>query len=726
MKKYILICFISIQMWSQNGGFVSQTVQNLVKQNVVFKTFDIFTVQQNIKNFEYKKATDSATIVVLNKNLVNQIVAEKNQYLKVKFPYMNKQLEVLLYKVDILAQGFHLETSDGNKNHNLETGVHYRGILSDEDNSVVSFNFFQNQMSAVVSSGKRSNIVIGKLEISNNTTDYIIYPDASLKDLKGFECFSKEAEEAETASRNGLETQSINSLRCVTMYFEIGYSLYQANGSSTNQTNIWLNSLFNNVQTLFDNDTISIALKSVFIWTAVDPYNGTSSGANVTLFQQNRPIFDGDLPQLLIIKGGQGGVAQGINRICKQDNYSFSDVFFSYNTVPTYSWTVNVISHEFGHLMGSQHTHGCYWNNNNTAIDGCGPTASVNYTEGSCPTGPVPTTTVKGTIMSYCHLISGVGVNFANGFGPLPKARILQRVNAGTCLSTDCINTCISLIYDVKAQNITNTSASIGWIDQNASNTQWEISVNSYPFTVASWTTVTTNPVILSNLQPNTYYSFSIRPKCDPITIATTKRAIFATTDNFCGGKIFTDSGGLTNDYGDLETFTRVILPNNSTDKIKVSFTSFDLENDYDYLYIYNGNSTTSPILTPGGLTGQVTPPDFESTASNGALTFKFESDPFVTGAGWNATLNCLTLSSTSNDYLDFKYSFNQKTQQLQITSPDMISNSIVYSIDGKRLLEDKTSKQNPVIDFSGCSSGVYIVKVNIQDKFITLKINKL
>ncbi len=452
MKKYILICLISLQMWSQKGGLVSQTVQDLRKQNVVFKAFDVFSIKQDVKNFEYKKATDSATIVVLNKNRINEIVAEKNQYIKVQFPYMNKQLEVLLYKVNIQAEGFNLQTSDGKKNDNLETGVHYRGILSDEDNSVVSFNFFKNQMSAVVSSGKRSNIVIGKLDISNNTTDYIIYPDSSLKNLKGFECFTKEAE-----NKNILETQSVNSVKCVTMYFEIGYSLYLANGSSVNQSNIWLNSVFNNVQTLFNNDAITIALKTVFVWTAPDPYIGTSSSENVALFQQNRPVYNGDLSQLLIIKGGQGGIAQGINRICKQDNYSFSDVNFSFNTVPTYSWTINVITHEFGHLMGSQHTHGCYWNNNNTAIDGCGPTASPNYTEGNCIVGPLPTTTVKGTIMSYCHLISGLGVNFANGFGPQPAARILQRVNTGTCLSSDCINTCISLIYDIKPQNITNT-----------------------------------------------------------------------------------------------------------------------------------------------------------------------------------------------------------------------------------------------------------------------------
>ncbi len=150
------------------------------------------------------------------------------------------------------------------------------------------------------------------------------------------------------------------------------------------------------------------------------------------------------------------------------------------------------------------------------------------------------------------------------------------------------------------------------------------------------------------------------------------------------------------------------------------------MENDYDYLYIYDGNSTTAPLLTPGGLTGQVTPPDFQSTAANGALTFKFESDPFVTGAGWNATLNCVTLSTSSNEYLDYTYTFNQKTEQLQIISAETIEDSMVYSIDGKLLIQNKIPKQNPIIDFSRFSSGVYIVKMNIQNRFVTLKINKI
>ena len=88
----------------------------------------------------------------------------------------------------------------------------------------------------------------------------------------------------------------------------------------------------------------------------------------------------------------------------------YAGINSSYADVPTYSWTVDVIAHELGHLFGSQHTHACVWNGNNTAIDGC------YTTEGNCGNPGEPN---KGTIMSYCHL--GPGKDLSLGFGPTAR-----------------------------------------------------------------------------------------------------------------------------------------------------------------------------------------------------------------------------------------------------------------------------------------------------------------
>jgi hypothetical protein len=375
--------------------------------------------------------------------------------------------------------------------------------------------------------------------------------------------------------------------------------------------------------------------------------------------------------------------------------------------------------------MGSEHTHGCYWNGNNTAIDGCGPTANVIYTEGNCPTAPVPSSTQKGTIMSYCHLIGGVGVSFANGFGLQPAARIIQRVNNKTCLSTDCINTCISQISDIKAQNISNTSATLTWSDANTSASQWEYAITTYPFTAQNWITVNTNSVTVSTLLPNTYYTFYIRPKCSAGTLGSPRKVVFGTSDNFCAGRIFTDSGGNSNQYSDMENWTRVMLPDNPSNKIKVVFNNFDLENNYDYLYIYNGDSTNASLMTTIGLTGSVTPPNFESTATNGALTFKFVSDPYLTGNGWNANISCIALGLQNNDFIDFSYYPNPITDVLTFKSNNEIQKISIFSLEGK-LLESLTNNINlNTINMAAYAKGIYVLKTTILDKTFTIKVIK-
>ena len=98
--------------------------------------------------------------------------------------------------------------------------------------------------------------------------------------------------------------------------------------------------------------------------------------------------------------------------------------------MPVYSTDVNFVAHEIGHNLGSPHTHDCAWNSNNTPIDDCGYNHS-NGTDGC--NGPTP---AAGTIMSYCHLINGIGIDFSLGFGQQPGNLIRSRVNNANCLVT--------------------------------------------------------------------------------------------------------------------------------------------------------------------------------------------------------------------------------------------------------------------------------------------------
>lgn len=115
-----------------------------------------------------------------------------------------------------------------------------------------------------------------------------------------------------------------------------------------------------------------------------------------------------------------------------------------------------------------------------------------------------------------------------------------------------------------------------------------------------------------------------------------------------CTGATFFDSGGSGGNYSINEDRTYIYCPQNSTDKVTINFTSFDIESGFDYLYVYNGNTTTSPLI--GTFTGTTTIGPFTSTSTNGCLTFRFTSDGSVNYTGWaaNATLTPL-VSPTHN-----------------------------------------------------------------------------
>ena len=725
MKKIITIALLLVGFVTFAQKEVAKKVDQLVTQNTIFKPYTVLNATASISNKEINSVVKKASFAKINAQGLARLMANKEQNIEVSIPYEGKTIQVQLYQVNIFAEGFHVDT-DKARAIAYEKGLHYRGIVKGDSNSLVAFNFFNNEMSGVISSPTFTNLVVGKLNNKSTTSDYIIYSDNEMKVRNNFECHVKDI--ATIAPQTNGENRSPQSVKCVTIYFEIDNDLYNQNGDTTTTTN-WMTSVFNNVQTIYTNDGITTSLKSMFIWTTLDPYDGigTSSSDYLYKFNEVRPVFDGDLGQLVgIDSGGLGGVAVGINGLCTQDNFSYSDVNFNYSTVPTFSWTIEVITHELGHLMGSPHTHGCYWNGDNTAIDGCGPTANSTYTEGACDIGPVPSGTVKGTIMSYCHLINGVGISFSNGFGPQPATRILNAIAASTCLSSDCINTCINTVADITVNNTTNTTASISWTDASSTN-NWQISITPYSSTSPVWIPVTSNSYNATGLSPNTYYLVRVRPICGFGLTAPNQQRILGTTANFCSGIQITDTGGTSDDYEDSESYIRTIIPNLANKKISLTFTAFDLELDYDYLYVYDGNSTNATDLSGGGFTGNTIPGPFLSSAADGSLTIRFYSDGGVVAPGYEANIACeSTLGNAGFEpNIDFTYYPNPTNGLVSIASRTAISEVMVYNPEGRLLYQKNVNGLDTKVNMSSFANGTYFFKLKFNDKEANFKILK-
>ena len=292
--------------------------------------------------------------------------------------------------------------------------------------------------------------------------------------------------------------------------------LFQNKGS-VEATATYIESFFNQVAVLYTAENINTVISFINVWDTNDPFGGTNSGDIIDAFQRyilQGAALNGDLGHLVAMDpGGLGGVARNIGVLCVNDDgrLAYSDIASSFTDVPTYSWTVQVFTHEMGHNLGSPHTHGCYWNGNGTQIDDCGNVGQQTPEGAGCfnPASPnIPSFAEGGTIMSYCHL-SFVGINFANGFGDQPGDLIRVYYNGAPCLSECPAGSC-GVPYQLSITNIDENSASISWY--HATENNFEITYG-YP---GNFTTVqvTGSSYNLIGLTSGTKYEVNVRTVC--------------------------------------------------------------------------------------------------------------------------------------------------------------------------------------------------------------------
>jgi N-acetyl-anhydromuramyl-L-alanine amidase AmpD len=112
----------------------------------------------------------------------------------------------------------------------------------------------------------------------------------------------------------------------------------------------------------------------------------------------------------------------------------------------------------------------------------------------------------------------------------------------------------------------------------------------------------------------------------------------------------FYDSGLAAANYADDERKLWLFQPSGGATSVSMSFTSFSLENNYDYLFIYDGNSVNSALI--GKYTSTVSPGTINSTGPN--LLIEFRSDCATTANGWAATYttNAVVTPTTTTDII--------------------------------------------------------------------------
>ncbi len=399
-------------------------------------------------------------------------------------------LELELVLLPPLDPGFYVTTSESDDQPvAYEPGAYYRGVIKGQPGTVVALSVFEDEIIGVAATPDRGNLVLGRIDEPENRMEYILYSDKGLPAPEGMVCGTTEplgyTEKVRQYLSEGASFKTTNT-KCVRVFLECDYALYQNKGSNVTNTTNFITAAFNNVATLYANEQITTTVSQVHVWTTQDSYPTNSSNSALTAFRTTRTSFNGDLAHLTALGGANLGGIAWVDVLCNSSyRYAYSNIYSSYSTVPTYSWTIYVMTHEMGHNLGSPHTQSCSWTGG--ALDNC------YTTEGGCAQGPAPTN--GGTIMSYCHLTS-YGINFNNGFGTQPGNLIRNRVNAASCLST-CGSQGCSQPNDLTLRIVVdNYPSETTWNLRNSSNT---IVASGGPYTGTPSGTTINVPICVAN-----------------------------------------------------------------------------------------------------------------------------------------------------------------------------------------------------------------------------------
>lgn len=442
----------------QEGKAMSQMIDNLKSSGAQFRAVELLQTEQApaLTSFVSSDELKQGVTLNFNSSAASLLSASNDQTITFRLPDPQGALEAVeleLTRVNIFSEGFKVTTSSSNGapvNH--QPGAHFRGAVKGAPGSLAAVSVFNNEVAGLYSLPDRGNFVLGKLKGDNPNNVHVLYSDADLKRENTWVCGTKDDKREVnkiTPSQDLTDVETAIPDGCVDVYVEADRDLFLKKGNLSSTTD-YLETIFNQSAAIFANDGIQIALSGFFVWDTPSPYAGlNTTNALLAQFQTSRNLFIGDIGHLVALRGG-GGLAPIGNDMCNDDwdaRQGFSDIDETSEIIDDFSWTVFVITHEMGHLMGSHHTQDCEWVVNgvpNQAIDGCAEPNPI----GGCSRPGIPAE--GGTIMSYCHCPDlpniicppeNQRIRFANGFGPLPGERIRNRISAASCIA-DCVKDC--------------------------------------------------------------------------------------------------------------------------------------------------------------------------------------------------------------------------------------------------------------------------------------------
>jgi hypothetical protein len=322
---------------------------------------------------------------------------------------------------------------------------------------------------------------------------------------------------------------AISSLHTATVAVDTDNELMSVKfaNDTTSATNYVAN-LIAAMNVMYERDLlVRLVQGTTFLRVSTDPYASPAGGfadSNklnefTNYWRANYGNVSRALAMMLSGKGSSGasGIAW-LNGLCSTNaGYSFTQVFRSAGD--TSASDARIVGHELGHNFGSDHTH-CY----SPPIDTCYGSEPGCYAGGtSCPAAAAinGVSNVRGTVMSYCHLLGGCSA--ASVFHPR-TVTLLQPIiqsKVGQCVFPAVTGPTVSAIGPNSGSTSGGTAVTIRGTNFQAGATVTIGGVAATAVNVVNATTLTavtgphatgtvsvsvTNPDALSGTLSNSYF----------------------------------------------------------------------------------------------------------------------------------------------------------------------------------------------------------------------------
>ena len=172
-----------------------------------------------------------------------------------------------------------------------------------------------------------------------------------------------------------------------------------------------------------------------------------------------------------------------------------------------------------------------------------------------------------------------------------------------------------------------------------------------------------------------------------------------------CSGT-YRDPGGESNYTNNINNLTQTIYPSTEGAYIRLTFSEFSLEaagntGCYDKLYIYDGTSTSAPVLVDG-VCGTNNPGTVTATNTDGALTIMFYSDQYEVSSGWVAEISCYVQEPEAA----FSAAYEECTHNVTLTNESTYATSYLWDFgDGTT-----STESNPSHTYA--TNGIYTISL--------------